>query len=205
MLFLDVETKSGVFKGTEDEFKGLEISYLSAIDYETKKEYDIWEKEEDFALLKRLFSESNLIVGYNIVHFDMPVIANYLGEEVKKLPNLDLMVAFQKTTGFRIKLDNLARATLKRGKIGNGLDAIKYFAEGKLDELKKYCIEDVKLTIELFDYGIKTGKIKYFDLDGFEKEIDIDWSLGLGNTLGKEISKEGRLVDKKIVKQSGLF
>lgn len=181
MIFLDIETKSAVTDNSPEAFRKMEISYCGCIDYDTKNVISIWDKKEDYEKLRKLLFNADLVVGYNILSFDMPIIANHLGQDCNSLPMLDLMVAFQKTEGFRIKLDILCKATLGKGKIGSGLDAVKYYEEGDLDKLKKYCDQDVLLTMELYEYGLKYGNIKYYDLDGFLKETKIDWSKGYAN------------------------
>jgi DEAD/DEAH box helicase domain-containing protein len=138
---------------------------------------DFWEK--DIADLGRFIIESKIpVVGYNLISFDMPVIANYVGKSIMNVPMIDLMVALYRKIGFRPKLDDVATATLGRGKIGHGYDAVKYYAAGQMDELKKYCMEDVRITKDIYDFGLTHGKVKYFDRNGFEKETVADWSLG---------------------------
>ena len=68
--------------------------------------------------------------------------------------------------GRRLKLDNIAEATLGKGKIAHGLDAVKWFAEGKLDLLQEYCEDDVKVTKEIYEYAKKNKSLKYKDFDG---------------------------------------
>lgn len=182
ILFLDVETQTPVSWKKGERLEELRISYLGAINYATGEEIDIWEKDEDFEKLAKLMQKADVIAGYNIVGFDMPVISRYLGEEVKKYPMLDLMLGASSSIGFWPKLDDLAMASLNRSKTGNGLDAVRYFAEGKLQKLRDYCMEDVRLTKELYDFGLKEGKIKYYDKRGFLKESQIDWNQGLRNT-----------------------
>jgi DEAD/DEAH box helicase domain-containing protein len=159
-----------------------EMTYTGVINYETGEEIDVWENEYD--KIKKILFETDLIIGYNSISFDVPVLAKHIGQEANDLPMLDLMVAAFKTIGFRPKLNNLANATLGRGKLGTGSDAGIYYAEGRLDDLKKYCMEDVRLTRDLYDYGLKNGKIKYFDRNGFLRETSIDWSLGYKNYAG---------------------
>ena len=175
MIFLDIETQND-WSG-EDIFRieEMRVSYVGVIDDEGR-EYDFW--EDDMDNLMKLMSLSDMIVHYNGFTFDMPVLANYLGDTVLKLPQLDLMVAVAKKIGFRPKLDDLTKATLGHGKIGKGYDAVKYWASGDLENLKKYCLEDVRLTRQTYEYGIQNGSIKYFDKNGFLTETDIDWSLG---------------------------
>lgn len=176
MLFLDIETKNSWMDGESFKVDNLNISYVGVIDGETGEEMDFW--EEDMDKLGELLGSGPTVVHYNGFSFDMPVIANYLGKEIEEVPQIDLMVAAYKTIGFRPKLDDLASATLGYGKIGKGSDAIKYWESGDLESLRKYCLQDVKVTMDVYDYGLENGYIKYFDRQGFPKQVDIDWSLG---------------------------
>ena len=176
MLVLDVETQNSFDADYAFDTKELKISYTGIIDSETKEEMDFW--EDDMEKMGKLLESADLICGYNLISFDMPVIANYLGDQINELPVLDLMVAAQKSIGFRPKLDSLTSATFGEGKIGKGSDAVRYYASGELDKLKEYCLEDVRLTLKLFEFGRANGFIKYHDKDGFIKQANIDWEKG---------------------------
>jgi len=108
------------------------------------------------------------------------------------LPTIDLMVAMKKTVGFRPKLDDLAKANFNTGKIGKGVDAIEYWQNGELEKLEKYCLEDVRLTYEVWKVGAKTGKVKYYDRSGFIKETLIDWNEGFQQKVDETV--QGRLL-----------
>lgn len=182
MIVLDIETVTTNPEEANLKFFRMEdqrMTYTGIIDYETGEEIDAW--ENDFDKIRELLFKTDLIIGYNVISFDIPVLARTLGSETNDLPMLDLMVAANRAIGFRPKLNNLANATLGRGKLGSGSDAGIYYAEGRLDDLKKYCLEDVRLTRDLYDYGLKNGKIKYYDKNGFLKEAAIDWSDGYKN------------------------
>lgn len=176
MLFLDVETQNDWQVGESFKVENLKISYVGVIDYETREEFDFW--EEDMEKLSDMLKGTDKVVGYNSISFDIPVIANYLGEDIKNIPQIDLMVAVYKKIGFRPKLDDLTNATLGHGKIGSGYDAVKYYASGQLDKLKEYCLEDVRITMELYDFGLKNGFVKYYDRGGFIRTTEVDWKLG---------------------------
>ena len=70
----------------------------------------------------------------------------------------------QKVLGRRIRLQSLAEATLGRGKSGDGMKAGDWWREGKKDLVRQYCIDDVRLTRELYDHAMKNGTLKYKDL-----------------------------------------
>jgi DEAD/DEAH box helicase domain-containing protein len=81
----------------------------------------------------------------------------------------------EKELGFRAKLDHLAFATLGRGKSGHGLEAIRLYQAGKWEELARYCLDDVRITYELYEYGLKHGHIKFPDRNGTIKEVKATW------------------------------
>src|SRR6185295_15103726 len=96
---------------------------------------------------------AELVIGFNIRRFDMPVLQPYLPFPVAPLPVLDIMEEIVKVLGHRVSLDSVAQATLGRGKTGHGLEALQWFKEGRFDLIVKYCLDDVKLTKDVYDYG----------------------------------------------------
>jgi DEAD/DEAH box helicase domain-containing protein len=76
---------------------------------------------------------------------------------------LDLLEEIEKVIHHRIKLELVAQGTLGSGKSGSGLEAILYYKNGRLDLLKKYCLDDVKITKQIYDYAMKNGKVLYKD------------------------------------------
>lgn len=95
--------------------------------------------------------------------------------------SLDLMVEVQKVLGRRIRLQALAEATLGRGKKGDGLSAGDWWREGQRGKVAEYCIEDVRLTRELYDYALANGVLKYKDLRDI-RDIKIDTTLWNGSS-----------------------
>ena len=69
----------------------------------------------------------------------------------------------------------IAAATLGRNKTGHGLEAVAWWREGKKQQVIDYCIEDVRITKDVYEYALKHGALKY--LDGKDiKEFKIDTS-----------------------------
>lgn len=120
---------------------------------------EIW--EQDLAKLWQIFESADIIVGFNSLNFDMEVLRPLYPGKVDDLPHLDLMVRFKQATGHRISLDSIAKETLGVGKTGHGLDAIKYYKEGRHKELAEYCLSDVAITRDLYDWGRTKGKLKF--------------------------------------------
>jgi len=46
--------------------------------------------------------------------------------------------------------------------------------EGKIEELKEYCKEDVKLTKDIYEYGLKNKFIK-FNAGWENYEVPVEW------------------------------
>lgn len=175
-IVLDLETKKTFDQvGGRNQMDKLGVSVVGVYQYETNAYTCFLEK--DFGQLQNLLIDASLIVGFNHIQFDMPVLQPYLTVDVKKFPCFDIMLSLQETLGFRIGLNALATATLGKGKIASGLDAIKYYNEGLWDKLKEYCLMDVQVTKEILDFGIQNKKIMYKSKFGQTvKELKVNWN-----------------------------
>lgn len=111
--------------------------------------------------LEPILSAAERIIGFNLHGFDYPVLAAEVGDWVYELPTTDLMLEAQRALGHRASLENLARATLGSGKLGSGLDALAYYRAGEWEKLERYCLEDVKLTKDLYEYARREGMLYY--------------------------------------------
>jgi DEAD/DEAH box helicase domain-containing protein len=119
-----------------------------------------------------------MFVTFNGDHFDIPLLNKYYSGDLTKIKSLDLLAEVKKVLGRRIKLDTVAEATLGKKKTGHGMDAIMWWQKGEIDKIIKYCIEDVKITRELYDYALKNNHLKYKDLGvgGTIRDIKLDTS-----------------------------
>jgi DEAD/DEAH box helicase domain-containing protein len=177
-VILDVETKQafnevgGYFPDRLGvSFVGINVRQRQGESGEMKSFF-----EDDLDQLFPLLEKADVIVGYNIDGFDMLALAPYYTGEIEKLPTLDLMNRIKKSFGYRIKLDSVARETLGQGKIGDGLDAIKYYKEHQLEKLKQYCLQDVAVTRDVYDHGVKFGKVNFRNKWNRLIECDVDFS-----------------------------
>lgn len=177
-IVLDIETKN-TFQdvGANDPTK-LDISLLVIYDYKTK-EYLTF-TEENFADLWKILEDTDLIIGYNSDHFDIPLLNKYYSGDLLAVGSLDLLKEIKEALGKSVRLDNIAEATLGVGKSGHGLQAIEWWKEGRIDKIEKYCRDDVKVTKNLYEYAIKNKKMKYKDLlDTVEFDVDTSkWDSG---------------------------
>jgi DEAD/DEAH box helicase domain-containing protein len=92
-------------------------------------------REGELERLGEVLKTSDDIVGFNLVGFDMPLLAAELGDWVLELPTTDLMLEAQRALGHRVSLQSIASATLGSGKLGSGLDALEYYRAGDWDKL----------------------------------------------------------------------
>ena len=161
-IVLDLETQK-LFEEVGGRGKNhlLKISVVGIYDYSTDR-YQIF-REHEIPKLSSILQTADQIIGYNIKDFDFEVLRPYLNFNVDDLPYCDLLVEINKVLGHRIKLDDVAHATLGSGKTGAGKEAVIYFRQGRWDLLEKYCLDDVKITKQIYDYVIKNKKLLYRD------------------------------------------
>jgi len=132
--------------------------------------------ESDLNKLWPILEKTDMLIGYNSDHFDIPLLNKYYSGDLSKIKSLDLLKEIRASLGRRIKLDDVAEATIGKKKIGHGLEAIVWWRNGEKDKVIKYCLEDVKITKELYEYALKNKHLKY--RDGLVvKEIKLDPSL----------------------------
>lgn len=122
-----------------------------------------------------ILERADLLIGYNSDHFDIPILNKYYPGDLGTIRSLDLLAEIKNVLGRRIKLDSVAKATLGRKKSGHGLDAVKWWAEGKVDKIRKYCLDDVRLTKEIYDFALANGMLRYDDF-GTKRDIKLDVS-----------------------------
>ena len=129
--------------------------------------------------LWKIMEGADRIIGYNLFGFDYQVLNTLYPGDFTKFPTLDLMVEIEKNLGFRLKLDDVAHGCLGTGKSGNGLQAIEFFRRGELDKLREYCQQDVKVTKEVYEFGLANKQIKYKDRAGRLVPVPVDFELQL--------------------------
>lgn len=170
-ITFDIETANAFPSLARNDLSQMEISIVGIHDSETD-EYTSYSKEE-FPLLWPILERADMLIGFNSNTFDIPILNRYYPGDLTKIKSLDLLVEVYKTLGRRVRLQSLAEATLGKGKGGNGLQAVEWWAAGEYEKVRKYCIEDVRITRELYDYALANGSLKYKDINQ-KKEIRID-------------------------------
>ena len=141
--------------------------------------------------LKDLFTimeKADVIIGFNVDNFDLQALAPYYGGDITLLPTLDILTKIKDSAGHRISLDAVAQETLGIGKTGDGLDAIKYFKNKQLEKLKSYCLNDVAVTRDVYDFGLNKGHVKFRNKWNRLIECPIDFSFKVGKNSGVQMS-----------------
>ena len=137
--------------------------------------YEIFGEDQAEGLVRRL-QRADLVVGFNHIRFDYDVLMAYTVLDLREnLISFDLLLELEKVVGHRLKLEDIAQATLGVGKTADGLDAIKWWREGKVLEIAKYCCFDVKVTRLVHEYGVKNKEVLYRDRVGRTQRIAVDW------------------------------
>ena len=159
-----------------------EMGMSLGVTYSSKDHcYEIFGEDRAEQLVRRL-QRADLVVGFNHVRFDYDVLMAYTILDLREnLVSLDLLQEVERIVGHRLKLEDIAQATLGVGKTADGLDAIRWWQEhkktGEFEPLRKiaeYCAYDVKVTRFVHEYGMKHGHIKYEDA-GKMIELPVQW------------------------------
>ncbi len=175
-IVYDLESKKTFAEvGGADKLAQLGVSFLGLYSYTQDKYFSFFEKDLQ-KLEVILTAEKPTIIGFNSIHFDNTVLQPYFTTlKMNELPQVDILADIHRTLGFRMKLESVAQATLGEGKSGTGLDAIRYYREGNLEALAKYCLDDVRITRAVYEYGYKHGYILYTS-GGEYFRMPVQWS-----------------------------
>ena len=172
---LDVETR---FSAAEvggwhrADLMGVSVAVL----YESDKDAFTAFRQEEIPALAETLAAFPLVVGFNILRFDYAVLAPHApNAHFRKLPTLDMLQKVHECLSFRVSLDNLASATLGAQKSADGLLALRWWKEGKLDLIEEYCRKDVELTRDLYLYGKEHGHLFFTDKAGRRDRVAANW------------------------------
>ncbi len=182
-ITFDIEAISPNFTRGRLDVDEMELTVVGIHDSSTG-EYSAFTRDE-LPKLWPVIEAADMLIGYNSDTFDIPLLNRYYPGDLSKIRSLDLLAEIYKTLGRRLRLEAVAQATLGRGKTGHGLEAGEWWQKGEYEKVKKYCIEDVRLTRDLYDYALEHGGLRYKELNK-KKEIKLEtsgWLLGGGATL----------------------
>jgi DEAD/DEAH box helicase domain-containing protein len=189
-VFLDLETKK-IFDDVGGYFPDrLGVSFVGVCvrdGYSGKGEMRSF-FEQDIPELFPLLERADVVVGFNIDEFDMQALVPYYKGVITNIPTLDILDRIKKSVGHRISLDAVAQETLGIGKSGNGLDAVKYFQQKNWEALEKYCLQDVAVTRDVYDAGMRNGKVKFRNKWNRLVECPVNFSFTPNKDAGVQMS-----------------
>jgi DEAD/DEAH box helicase domain-containing protein len=172
-VVFDLETQNIFHDVGSNDPTALDISvgsfYDSVTDVYTTLSID--ELDRAWPIIER----ADVLVGYNSNHFDIPLLNKYYPGDLTQIKSIDLLEEIRKSLGRRLRLDSVAEATVGSKKSANGLQAVRWWREGKIEEIKKYCEQDVKVTKKVFEYALLNKHVKFKD-GSRKREIPLDTS-----------------------------
>jgi DEAD/DEAH box helicase domain-containing protein len=174
IVYFDLETQKSA-----DEVGGwgniIRMGLSVAVTYSTARgEYTIYGEKQVDDLLREL-QRADLVVGFNNLRFDYEVLHGYTSMDLTQLPTLDMLVELTNTLNHRLSLDSIATATFGVEKTAEGLQAIRWYKEGKLAEIAEYCCFDVKITKMVHEYGQQNKQLAYLNRFGKKLNVTVNW------------------------------
>lgn len=137
-----------------------------AVVYDSQLDGCITYLEHEVANLVRHLQELDLVIGFNNKRFDNKVLAGYTDFDLASLPTVDLLEQVSDHLGYRLSLDRLAEHTLGVKKSADGLQALAWYREGRIDLIQKYCRKDVEITRDLLHFALEHGFLLFQNKSG---------------------------------------
>ncbi|MGA3267399.1 MAG: ribonuclease H-like domain-containing protein [Verrucomicrobiota bacterium] len=174
IVYFDLETqKSADEVGGWNHIAKMQMSV--GVTFSTGRgEYRIYGERQVDDLLSDL-QRADLVVGFNVLRFDYEVLHGYTSFDLRQLPTLDMMVELQNRLQHRLSLDSIATATFGVEKTAEGMQAIRWFKEGRLLEIAEYCCYDVKLTKLVHEHGARHRQLYYRNRFGAKLAVPVNW------------------------------
>lgn len=174
ILVFDLETQYAAAEvGGWDHIRDMRLAV--AVTYNPAQDaYQVYEEADADRLLADLRA-AELVVGYNLYRFDYEVLRAYTDDPLSDLPTVDMLRDLYQTLGWRLKLDDVAAATLGETKSADGLQAVRWFRQGQLDEVIAYCRRDVEVTWRVYDFGQRNGYVQYRDRRWRVHKVPVQW------------------------------
>ena len=174
IVYFDLETqKSAEEVGGWDKVRDMRMS-VGVTCSAASGDYRIYGEKQVDDLLNEL-RRADLVVGFNNIGFDCEVLHGYTVFDLCQLPTLDMLVEIKKTLPHRFSLDSIAHATMGVEKTAEGMQAIRWFKEGRLLEIAEYCCYDVKITKLVHEHGTKHRQLFYTNRFGTKLSVPVSW------------------------------
>ena len=172
-IVFDTETRNFFHDVGSNDPAALDLSIICLYDYETGTYHSFL--QEELPNLWPLLERTEMLIGFNSDHFDIPLLNKYYSGNLEKIKSLDILKEIRKVSGRRMSLNQVAEATIGIKKLGKGVQAVHWWNKGDIENLRNYCLEDVKITKEIYDYARAHNLLKYQE-GGVVKEVRLDAS-----------------------------
>ena len=170
---LDIETRRSA-KEVGGWNKAEKMGVSCAILYDSKT--DVYQEylQKDMESLCQDLQKLDLVIGFNIIRFDYKVLSGLSDFDFFSLPTLDILIKVHERLGYRLSLDHLASQTLGCGKSADGLMALKWWEQGRIDKIIEYCKKDVKVTRDLYLYGKENQFLVFKNKSGNQVRVPVN-------------------------------
>jgi hypothetical protein len=176
MLFFDLETqKSAQQVGGWHNAHLMRVA-LAVIWDSRDGRFRTFREADVHALIEELAS-ADLVIGFNVLGFDYQVLRGYSDRDLSALPTFDLLDAIHARLGFRLALGHLGEETLGVPKTADGLQSLRWWQEGRIDEIERYCQADVALLRDLFEHARQQGHLLFRTRGGERVRLPLRLSL----------------------------
>jgi len=176
VVVFDLETQRGA-----EEVGGWHNAHLMrlalAVTWDSAEQrFDTFREADVEALLAKL-AAADLVVGFNALGFDYRVLRGYTDRDLRALPTFDLLDAVHARLGFRLKLGHLGEETLGAPKSADGLQSLRWWSEGRVDLIERYCRDDVAILRDLFEHARAEGHLIFRTKGGERVRLPLRLSL----------------------------
>lgn len=150
------------------DYKGMGVSVCCAYSY-LSENYLVF-LEDNLPMLIELIPKHDLVIGFNITGFDLPLLSETFGIPCRVLSGLayDLQKEIWRADGLPgvydkdihrgYSLEKVIRANFPNiGKTASGAKAPEWWQHGFRGEVINYCLNDVRITKMLTDRILSTG------------------------------------------------
>lgn len=172
-VVFDIETANWITDTGSSNPADLTIAIVCIYDSETDS-YSSY-LEQELPALWPILERTDILVGYNSDHFDIPLLNKYYPGDLTKIKSVDVMAEIHKAFGRRLRLDAVAEGTLGTKKSGHGSQSVQWWRAGEVEKVRQYCLKDVEITKRIFDHALANGAVKYKEL-GKSHEVKLDVS-----------------------------
>ena len=158
VVTFDIETANWMTETGTSNPADLAIALVCIHDSETDSYSSYLESE--LSQLWSILERTDVLVGYNSDHFDVPLLNKYYPGNLTRIKSVDIMKEVYDTLGRRLKLDAIAEGTLGEKKSAGGAQSLVWWRAGEVDKVRQYCLKDVELTKRISGDALDHGKPK---------------------------------------------